>query len=244
MKKIYFFSEAYPTDFLKNIPGIDGKIEFVKSQNLSAEEALLKGFDYIFLREGEFEFFKNLVGALSWKTNHLGVADTLVRIEGGYRPVNLNADCIMQSLKSKNYKLDTTQSVMIIGSFDFVLSVAVKLALSGYSDFLVSLDENDRVAELEKKMREFIFNLKIKPVSLNEMTFLQTASGLLISNVTPEMNKDAYETLTYFNFLTHGGVFVDFQSYAYPTLIEEAKRAELNTVEELEILTLKINSLL
>ena len=244
MKKIYFFSEAYQSEFLKDVPDLDGKIEIIKSQNLSPQETLAKGYDYIFLQEGEFEIFKNLIGAIDWKTNQLGVADALIRIEGGYKPVNLNADCILQILKTKSFKLDTSQSAMIIGSYDFVLSVAVKIALSGYSNILVSLFEKERVVELEKKMKEFIFNLHIKPVSLNELTLLQTASGLLISNVTPDMDKEAYETLTYFNFLTHGGVFVDFQSYSHPTLIEEAKRAELNTVEELEILTLKFKSLL
>lgn len=244
MKKIYFFSENYKTDFLKEISGLDGKIELIKSQQLSVEETLAKGFDYILLSEGEFESFKNLIGAIVWKANHLGVADALMRVEGGYKPINLNADCILQILRSRNFKLDTSQSVMIIGSYDFVLSVAVKMALSGYSNILISLFENERVVELEKKMKEFVFNLNIKSVSLNDLTFLQTASGLLISNVTPDMDQEAYETLTYFNFLTHGGVFVDFQSYTHPTLIEEAKRAELNTVEELEILTLKFNSLL
>lgn len=244
MKKVYFFSESYKNEFLKDLSGLEGKVELIKSLNLPAEEVLARGFDYILLQEGEFENFKNLIGAISWKASQLGVADALMRVEGGYKPVNLNADCILQILRSRNFKLDTSQSTMIIGSYDFVLSVAVKIALSGYSNILVSLFEKERVVELEKKMKEFIFNLQIKPVSLNELTLLQTASGLLISNVTPEMDKDAYETLTYFNFLTHGGVFVDFQSYSHPTLIEEAKRAELNTVEELEILTLKFNSLL
>lgn len=244
MKKIYLFSENYRADFLKDIPDLEGKIEVIQSQKLSAKDVLAEGYDYIFLQEGEFENFKSLLGPINWKTNKLDIADTLVRIEGGYKPVNLNADSILQALRTKDFKLDTSQSVTVIGSYDFVLSVAVKMALSGYSNILISLFEKERVGELEKKMKEFIFNLQIKPVGLSELTLIQTASGLLVSNVTPEMDKEAYETLTYFNFLTHGGVFVDFQSYSYPTLIEEAKRAELNTVEELEILTLKFKSLL
>jgi len=242
MKKVYFFSESYNTEFLKDIAGLED-LEVIKSLGLSPEEVLTKGYDYIFLCEGEFDLFKDLIGAISWKTNHLGVADALVRVEGGYKPVNLNADCILQILRSKDYKLDTSQSAMVIGTYDFVLSVAAKIALAGYSNILVSLFEKERVVELEKKMKDFIFNLKVKPVSLHELTLLQVASGLLISNVTPEMDKEAYETLTYFNFLTHGGVFVDFQSYSNVTLIEEAKRAELNVVGELEILTLKFKSL-
>lgn len=243
MKKIYLFSATYNTEFLKDIPGLEN-LEIIKSQTFSPEDTLAQGFDFIFLLEGEFALFKELIGAISWKTNQLGVADTLVRVDGGYTPVNLNADCVLQILRSKDFKLDTSQSAMVIGSYDFVLSVSAKIALAGYSNILVSLFEKERVVELEKKMKEFIFNLNVQPVSLHDLTLLQVASGLLISNVTPEMDKEVYETLSYFNFLTHGGVFVDFQSYSNATLIEEAKRAELNVVEELEILTLKFKALI
>lgn len=244
MKKVYLFSEKYNTDFLKDIAGASENLEVVKSQGLSVEQTLAGGFDCILLLDGEFELFKNHVGAINWKANHLGVADALVRAEKGYKPVSLNADCVLQALKNKKFRLDTSQPVMVIGSYDFVLSVAAKLALSGYSNILVSLFEHERMVELEAKLKEFIFNLNVKPVRLNELTLLQTASGMLISNVTADMDKEAYETLAYFNFLVHGGIFVDFQSYSNSTLIEEAKRAELNTVEELEILTLKFQSLI
>lgn len=244
MKKIYFFSEKLNTEVLKNIPSIEGKLEIVKPMGLSAEEALKKDFDCIMLADGEYGQFKNYLGGVNWKTNHLEVADALILSDGGYRPVNLNADCILQLLRSKNLKIDTSQSAMIIGTYDFVLSVTAKIALSGFSSVVISVFEYERTSELVAKIKEFIFGMNIRTVRLSDLTLLQTASGLLVSNVTEEMDKEAYETLAYFNFLSHGAVFVDFHSYSNANLIEEARRAELFIIEELEILTLKMNSLL
>lgn len=181
---------------------------------------------------------------MTWKTSHVGVADTLMRVEGGYKPLNLNADCILQVLRQRQFKLDTSQPVMLIGTYDFTLSVAAKLALAGYSNISISLDQPERAQDLETRLKEFAFGLNVKSVALNDLTLLQTATSLLISNMTPQMNKEAYEALAYFNFLSQGGIFVDFQSQTSMALIEEAQRAELNTVEELEILTLKFKSLL
>ena len=168
----------------------------------------------------------------------------LQKNDSGYRPLNLNSDSILQVLKNKNLQLNTAQTAMVIGTYDFVLSVTSKIALSGYSNIIVSLFEKKRSVEFEKKIKEFIFNLNIKIVQLIDLTRIQTPSGLLISNLTESMNKEAFESLAYFNFLSRGAVFVDFQSYENAGLIEEAKRAELNVVEELEILTLKYNSLI
>lgn len=244
MKKVYLFSENYNAEFIKDLGDTKNQLEIIPSLKLSAEQALAKEFDYILLLNGEFVQFRNLIGAIGWKTNQLGVADALVRVEGGYKPINLNADCVLQTLRQRSFKLDTLQSIVVIGYYDFVLSVAVKMALSGYSNIIISVVESHKADEVVKKMKDFIFNINIKAVDLNDLTFLQTTSGLLISNVTPEVDKDVYETLTYFNFLSQKGVFVDFSSYSNPILIEEAKKAELNVVEELEILTLKFKSLL
>jgi hypothetical protein len=133
---------------------------------------------------------------------------------------------------------------MIIGSYDFVLSLAAKVALLGYSEIIISLFENSRSLILEKKLKEFIFNLNLTFIKLNELTQIQSTSGLLISNVSEKMDSDAYESLTYFNFLSHRAVFVDYQSYQSASLIEEALRAELNVIEEIEILTLKYKTLI
>lgn len=244
MKKIYSFSETIKTDFITKLPFFSENFELVPFQGLSAEESLKREFDIILLSEGDFNLFKPVLHGVSWKTNQTGVADTIVKSQGGYRPLNLNADCILQILRSLKVGLDTSHSAMVVGSYDFVLSVTAKIALSGYSQIIFSLSDHTRVEEFQKKIKEFIFNLNLQPIHLNELTRLQTTSGLLISNVTQEMDQEAFEAITYFNFLNHGALFVDFQAHENPTLVEEAKKAELQVVEGLEILTLKFKSLI
>ena len=244
MKKVYLFTEHTKTDFLKDLDFVTGNLEVIPFQGLSASEALNSNFDSILLGEGDYEFFKPLLKGVNYKTNHLGIADTLLKTDSGYKPINLNADCILQVLKNRQFKLDTANTAMVIGTYDFVLSVTSKIALSGYSNIIVSLPEKNRSDELAKKIKEFVFNLKVQAIQLNDLTRLQTASGILISNLNATMDKEAFESLTYFNFLSHGAVFVDFQSYDDAGLIEEARQTELNVVEELEILTLKFKSLI
>ena len=243
-KRLYYFSTKINLDHLKDLAFVEESFEVIRCLDLSAAEAVKQGYDFIALADGDYEHFKPFLKAINWKTSHVGVADVLMKVDRLYKPLNLTADCIMQVLKNKSYSLNTAQSAMIIGSYDFVLSAAVKAALSGYSEIIISLFEHSRSAVLERKIKEFIFNLNLKFIRLNELTQLQSASGLLISNVSEEMDEEAFEALTYFNFLAHGAVFVDCQSYKNQALIEEAKRAELNVVEELEILTLKYKSLI
>ncbi len=244
MKKVYLFAENTNTEFLKDLDFVTGKLEIVPFQGLNAAEALSANFDSILLGEGDYEFFKPLLKGVSYKTNHLGVADTLLKTPAGYKPLNLNADCILQVLKDRHFKLDTSHTAMVIGTYDFVLSVTLKIALSGYSHIIVFLPDKTSSAQLAKNIKNFVFNLNVQSIELNDLTRLQTTSGILISNLNATTDKEAFESLTYFNFLSHGAIFVDFQSYGDAGLIEEARRAELNVVEELEILTLKFKSLI
>jgi hypothetical protein len=243
-KKIYFFSDKTDTDYLAKLDFLDEYLEIVPYQGLSAEETLKMNFDFIELADGDYESFKAFIPAVSWKTSHIGVADILIKSPKSYQPMNLTADCILKILKRKTTTLNTSQSAMIIGSYDFVLSLAVKVALAGYSNLIISLNDNDRSKILETKIKEFIFNLNLTFVRMNELTQIQTTSGLLISNVSEQMDPEAFESLTYFNFLSSGAVFVDFQSFKNSDLVEEAMRAELNVIEELEILTLKYKTLI
>ncbi len=243
-KSIYIFSKKTNVDFLKDLPFLSEHFNIIFCQNLNAHETLSKNFDFISLSDGDYELFKPLIKAINWKTSHIGVADVLMKEGSHYKPLNLTADCIFQVLKNKKYALNTSLSVMIIGSYDFVLSVAVKAALSGYSDIIISLFEDSRRQELERKIKEFIFRLELSFIKLNDLTQLQSTSALLISNVSAQMDGDAFASIIYFNFLSHGAVFVDCQSHNDPALIEEAQRAELNVIEEIEILTLKYKTLI
>ena len=210
---------------------------------LTPQATLHQNYDFILIGDGDFEKFRPFIKAIGWKINHLGVADTLVREGNYYTPMNLMADCILSAIQTRMVTMSTSNTVLVIGEFDFVLSVTAKLALAGFSNFIVSLEDEFKFDIIKKRISEFIFNLDLKFVRLNELTQIQDTSSLLISNLSETTNREAYDSLTYFNFLSAGGVFVDANSLRNASLIEEARRAELNVIEEGEILTLKYKSL-
>ena len=67
---------------------------------------------------------------------------------------------------------------------------------------------------------------------------------LLISNLSKKNSPEAYESITYFNFLSRGAAFVDLNSRNEPILVEEARRAEITVIDEIEILRIKYDMIL
>ncbi|MBC7742995.1 MAG: hypothetical protein H7061_12415 [Bdellovibrionaceae bacterium] len=242
-KTVYGFSKIAADLSVKDHPQFNEKFDFIANEDLTAAATLARNFDFILLGDGDYEQFRPLIKAIGWKINHLSVADLIVREANHYRPMNLEADCILHAIQTHMVTMSTSTTVLVIGYFDFVLSVAAKLALAGFSKFIISLANDSQFTIIKKRLAEFIFNLDIKYVSLNELTQIQQTSSLLISNLSEKVNQEAYESLTYFNFLSAGGVFVDAHSQSNTSLIEEARRAELNVIEESEILTLKFKTM-
>lgn len=243
-KKIYHFSGKNDLQIYPELGKFLEYFECIESTGLTAEEVLQKKYDIIELADGDFESFMPTVTAVNWKVSHLQTADTLIHSGKIYLPSNIVADCIMQTLKTKFMLLDTGASAVVVGDDSFALSVAAKLGLAGFSDIYIALKNEKSFFAIEKKLKEFIFNLKLNFVKLNELTQVQSSSSLLVSNLSEKTNAEAYESLTYFNFLAHSAIFVDMNSLKNSSLIEEAKRAELNVIEEIEVLNLKYETLL
>ncbi len=242
--KIYNFSGPSELETDPSLAPYLENFEVIPFQNLTPEQTLAKKFDFIELNPNDYEKFKPFINAVGWKVNHLGVADVLMRDGAFYRPLSIVADGILRLIRERMSSISTSTSVLVIGEFSFVLSVTAKLALAGFSHFIISLNQDNDFLTLEKRLKEFIFNLSLTYVKLNELTQIQSTSSLLISNLTEKMNSEAYESLAYFNFLAHGAVFVDFNSSKNASLTEEARRAELAVIQEIEILTLKYKTLL
>ncbi len=243
-KKLYSFSGSADLETYAALNSYLNNIEIVPNENLDAKQTLDKNFDLIELRGFEYDQFKPLISAVSWKVNQLNTADVLVRDQRIYRPVNIIADCILHLIQQRQPSISTSASVMVIGEYNFVLSVTAKLALAGFKKFIISFEDETLFAILKKRLNEFIFNLSLTFVSLNEINQVSKTSSMLISNVNETINPGAHESLAYFNYLSHGGVFVDANSERNGSLIEEARRAELTVIQEIEILTLKYKTLL
>ena len=244
MKKLYSFSGQSELETSSRLQELKNEFEVISFSGLSAQETLAKNFDLIELKGSEYELFKPIISAIGWKVSHLNTADVLVRDEKIYRPANVMADCILALIQKRQTHISTSASVMIIGDYNFVLSITAKLALAGFSHFIISFEDPESFANLKKRLGDFIFNLNLTYVKPNELNQVQSTSSMLISNISEVASPSAYESLAYFNFLSHGGIFVDAYSEKNGFLIDEARRAELTVIEEIEILTLKYKNLL
>lgn len=243
--KLYNFSQD---KFITRLPQspIVNLFEIVEKLELEPTELLQQNFDVIEIAPNDFEQFKEHVMAVDWKTKQLDMSDCLMLEKKSYRPINLLPLAIMELITKNHRKMNSSLPVIIIGEFHFVLSVATQLAISGFIEIIISLtDSNEAYAALiEKKIKSFVFNLNIRVVNINELTTSNIVCTLLISDFKKELNKDAYELLTYFNFLLPGAVFVDCNSINESSLVEDARKAEIAVIDELQVIEQKYHYLL
>lgn len=217
------------------------KFDIVDLTDLSAEEAVAKKLDVIEIAPNDFEAFKDYAQAIDWKTNLVGIADALILQDGKYRPVNLQVEALLLSIKKNSKRINSQLPVIVIGDFHFVFSTVAKLAMSGFIEIIYSISDGSAAySELvEKKVKSFVFNLNLRSVNINELTTSELAGGLLVSDFKKNTNKDSYELLTYFNFLLQGALFIDCNSINDSFLVEDARKAEIAVVDEREVITQK-----
>ena len=215
-------------------------------ENISVEELLKKKYDVIEFDGSQFEMFKPLITVLDWNTNHIATADCLILKNNLYKPHHILAGALIRLLKKNVKRMNSLLPVIVIGDIHFVISVVTKLALSGFIEIIVSIiDSNDKLLEdFENRIRSFVFNLNFKIIPINDLTSIEQAGFLLISNFKKEKNKDAYELLTYFNFLSEGATFIDCNSMTDSFLIEDAIKADIFVIDEVQVLEEKYNYLL
>ncbi len=239
--KIYNYSQEKFLHKIKN-PELAAGFDVIPPLELSPQELLKQNFNVIEMAGRDYEDFRPWVTAVEWKTNQIGMADCLIWRENTYKPHNLLAEVLISIIKKSPAKINSQLPVLVIGDFHFVFSVAAKLVLSGFIELVISVtDENGDFlgAEIEKKLRAFAFDLNIKVVNINELTTIDQAGFLLISDFKKEMNREAYELLTYFNFLSEGALFIDCNSILDQFLVDDARKAEIAVIDEGEVINAK-----
>jgi hypothetical protein len=217
------------------------KFEITDLTDLSVKEIVAKKLEVIEIAPNDFETFKDYAHAIDWKTNLVGIADALILQGGKYRPVNLQVEALIMSIKKNSKRINSQLPVIVIGDFHFVFSTVAKLAMSGFVEIIYSIsDGSNTYSELvEKKVKAFVFNLNLRAVNINELTTSDLAGALLVCDFKKSTNKDAYELLTYFNFLLQGALFIDCNSINDSFLVEDARKAEIAVVDEREVITQK-----
>lgn len=243
--KLIHFSDICFLNKYSELSDIKDQYEIAAGINTATAEDLLKSdFDIIELGAGDFSKFKNYLKALDLKTSRLGVADCLIKIGTEFRPMNLTSESIFKAVLEKIPDLKNSESAVVIGDYDFVLAMSYKLAQAGFFKLIIATDNLSDNKKIKSLIQTYAFNIQITTVPLNEITQVEGGSVLLISNLSRKKNAEAYESITYFNFLARGAAFVDVNSRSEPTLAEEARRAEIIVIDELQILRIKYLSIL
>lgn len=243
--KLFNYLATSETEKNKKSLVLQNNFETTSGQDSDIQKIIQNKYDIIEFAPLDYEKFKPFVSAIDWKTNLIDTADCIILNSGKYKPYNILAEAILTALKKNPEKVNSQKPVIVIGDIDFLYAVVTKLALSGFVEIVVSLtNDSDTKLELFKdKMRSFIFNLNIKAVPIGELTSIEQAGFLLISNFKKADNVEAYEILTYFNFLSEGAVFVDCNSIKDSYLVDDARKAEISVIDEHEIIDSKYNYL-
>lgn len=245
MKKLIHFSEKSPLGEFEELADFKKSFDvFSNDEKLSAEEILQKDYDVIELGPGDFEKFIPHFKSLDYKISRLLVADALIKVGEIYQPINLVPDAVYATVTEKVPTLKIGEPAVIIGDHDFLLAMTHKLAQCGFLKIIIALEDVSVGEKIKQVINRYIFGVEIVTISLEELTQLESSNGLLVINLDKQKDPEAYESITYFNFLTPNAVFVDLQSRIENSLVEEARRAELIVVGEIEILKTKYASIL
>ncbi len=245
MKKIIHFSQTSLLETYSELADLKTHFQMLNNESgLAPKELLNKQIDIIELGTGDFELFKPLLPTLDLKTSRFGVADTLVKFKTDFRPMHVLSDSVYKAILTKVPDLKTSESAVVIGDYDFVLALTYKLAQSGFNKIIIATYKNSDAEKIKKLILLYAFGIKISTVPLSELTQLESGSVLLISNLSRINNPEAYESITYFNFLSRGAAFIDLCSRNEPVLAEEARRAEITVIDEIEILKIKYGMIL
>lgn len=242
-KLFNYSNEKFITKF--NLSELQEKFEIIPQPenmlDLAPEELLKLKYDIIELAPQDYESFKPHLKAVGWRESRVGMADALIYSDGIYRPESLLTNTLLRLIKRNRERINSLLPVIVVGDIHFVVNVISQLSMNGFVKIIYSLsDYNEAYVHLiDKKIRSFIFDIDLTSVPINELTTSDITGALFISDFKKSVNKEAYELLTYFNFLSQGALFIDCNSIQDGFLVEDARKAEIAVVDELEFLTEK-----
>lgn len=242
MKKYSLYSESLKDKALIS----EQEFDLHQEPYTDAGELMQQGYDVVEFKPERYPEFKAKIPVIDWRVSQLGHADCLLRQGNTYRPFHLLIDSLHRIIKKNSDRINSQQPVILIGNAEFVFGLAVKLALSGFIEIIISAVDlkPEGYPGMEKKIKSLVFDLNIQAVAVSDLTTLDQTGSLLITNIEKKRNRDVYELITYFNFLSAGATFIDCNSMEESHLVDEARKAEIYVIDEAAVITNKYEYLL
>lgn len=163
-----------------------------------------------------------LVQKLNW-------ADTGLIVNNEIRPMLLSEKVFSQMISTKNTVVDREYCVSVVGDLSTLASFVNLFQRLGFKkiNFYTEqsiLEDSKAFASLATKL---FINLTVEAKSYDDLTFNEELSSLLIVDADLDKEKELFEDLSYFNFLSPKSIFMDFRSDRNNLLQLEADKAEL-----------------
>lgn len=218
--------------------------EYLKSQGLLDiefyfdpmpwQELLLQGYDVIELSDADMTEYLKSQTLLEWEVDISRSADCLIKTAKGYKPIQIGPNTLRAYFEDKKIKLKVQESAVLIGNYSMLMSFTFGLVKLGYKKIIIISPENFSYHEEIEKIKKILFQVELQQISFDEISHVTENSSLLVIDFDLALNPDLVEVLSYFNFLSEKSLFLDLQQINNSSLAEEADRASLTVLSDLE----------
>ncbi|AGH95144.1 hypothetical protein [Pseudobdellovibrio exovorus] len=240
-KKLLIFSGIGPENQLE-LQAAQSYFDVTQKTEESPQSILQQAqHDVVIIDESDYVQFEPYLPVLDWQVSQLRVADCLVLQDQYYRPLHCEAEAILRVIRANSHRINSQEPVIVIGEVGFVSAVVMKLAMGGFNDIMAAFvgAQDEELEAIRKKFQGLVFNLNLKVITAMQLVSIDYSASLMISKFKKEMNKEAYELMTYFNFLSSTALLIDCHSCSNNYLVEEARRAEVGVIEEEAVTSMK-----
>ena len=166
----------------------------------------------------------------------LETADVLMREADGWWPRLLVYETLRKLVIQRFSSLNIGLQCYVIGATRLGRAAVAAMASLGFSNISIIDEDEVLLAREVKNLSRYLLGINIQAVPAGTLT-IQTKSGSLMVNTLRLQDESVVlKDLSYFNFMSQGGVVVDISECCHRNLLlEEAERADLQVLTGLEV---------
>jgi hypothetical protein len=198
-------------------------IEYVQAETVTEAQQL--GADLIDLSYADYLQIKDQFIMTSIDSYGLGSADCIIKINGEFRFYQLSQHVFLSYMEELKVSLNSVDIAVLVGDEMTISQYLPALTQLGYGQFIFVVENMERVKKFIERIQRTYFSLSIQILNFHQVGLIEIASSFLLVDIDHSQHPELVESLTYFNFLTAGSLFIDMRSALNEHLVEEAKRA-------------------
>jgi shikimate dehydrogenase len=110
------------------------------------------------------------------------------------------------------------------------------MASMGFSRISIVDEDEVKLKREAAHLKRYLLGIHIETVAAGALTVQTNAGSLMLNTLVMPDDSPVLKDLSYFNFMTQGGVVVDISECCHENmLLEEAQRADLKILTGLEV---------